>query len=180
VPRFVLISILECDKAPNVPHFHQKYVTELYLAEKKQPYLALRAGAFLDRARTWWQRGCRRSLPRHSSWSRLSMNLLPGPSPVMRRSCPRFAGLGYEPERGYSCDDSCPERWAAAFTRTMGPTGGRKAGLPRFVFALLPLLAPFVPSYLRNNIAVVAWLRTALTSATTLKNRRFVRRNFRR
>jgi hypothetical protein len=25
---------------------------------------------------------------------------------------------------------------------------------------LLPLLAPFVPSYLRNNIAVVAWLRT--------------------
>jgi len=51
VPRVVLISILECDKASGVPLFHQKFVTEQYLAEKRQPYLALRAGAFLDRAR---------------------------------------------------------------------------------------------------------------------------------
>jgi uncharacterized protein YbjT (DUF2867 family) len=50
VPRIVLISILECDQAPKVPHFSQKFVTEKYLAEKCQPYLALRAGAFLDRA----------------------------------------------------------------------------------------------------------------------------------
>src|SRR5471032_3011031 len=51
VPRFILISILECDKAPSVPHFYQKFETERYLAEKGQPYLALRAGAFLDRAK---------------------------------------------------------------------------------------------------------------------------------
>lgn len=50
IPRFILISILECDKAVGVPHFHQKYETEKYLAEQQQPYLALRAGAFLDRA----------------------------------------------------------------------------------------------------------------------------------
>jgi len=50
VPRVILISILECDKAPDVPHFYQKFSTEKYLAEKSQPYLALRAGAFLDRA----------------------------------------------------------------------------------------------------------------------------------
>ena len=50
VPRVILISILACDKAPDVPHFSQKLVTEKYLAEKRQPYLALRAGAFLDRA----------------------------------------------------------------------------------------------------------------------------------
>jgi uncharacterized protein YbjT (DUF2867 family) len=37
VPRFILISILECDKAPGVPHFRQKYMTEQYLAEKRQP-----------------------------------------------------------------------------------------------------------------------------------------------
>jgi len=54
VARVVLISILECDKAPDVPHFSQKFATEKYLAEKRQPYLALRAGAFLDRARTLW------------------------------------------------------------------------------------------------------------------------------
>jgi len=48
IPRFVLISILESDKAVNVPHFHNKYLIEKYLAEKKQPYIALRPGAFFD------------------------------------------------------------------------------------------------------------------------------------
>jgi hypothetical protein len=28
VPRFILISILECDKAPGVPHFYQKFETD--------------------------------------------------------------------------------------------------------------------------------------------------------
>jgi uncharacterized protein YbjT (DUF2867 family) len=51
IPRFVLISILECDKAPNVPHFYHKFLVEKYLREKGQPFVALRAGAFLDQAR---------------------------------------------------------------------------------------------------------------------------------
>lgn len=42
IPRFVLISILESDKAVNVPHFHNKYLTEKYLIEKQQPYLPKR------------------------------------------------------------------------------------------------------------------------------------------
>ena len=49
IPRFVLISILECDKAVNVPHFYNKYQIEKYLVEKKQPFVELRAGAFLDK-----------------------------------------------------------------------------------------------------------------------------------
>lgn len=48
IPRFILISILESDKAKSVPHFHNKYLIEQYLKEKKQPYIALRPGAFLD------------------------------------------------------------------------------------------------------------------------------------
>ncbi|AYM99253.1 SDR family oxidoreductase [Chryseobacterium sp. 3008163] len=48
IPRFVLISILESDKAKSVPHFYNKYLIEQYLKEKKQPYIALRPGAFLD------------------------------------------------------------------------------------------------------------------------------------
>lgn len=48
IPRFVLISILESDKAKSVPHFYNKYLIEKYLTEKKQPYIALRPGAFLD------------------------------------------------------------------------------------------------------------------------------------
>ena len=43
-----LISILESDKAVKVPHFHNKYLTEKYLAEKQQPFIALRPGAFFD------------------------------------------------------------------------------------------------------------------------------------
>lgn len=48
IPRFVLISILESDKAVSVPHFHNKYLIEKYLAEKQQPFIALRPGAFFD------------------------------------------------------------------------------------------------------------------------------------
>lgn len=48
IPRFVLISILESDKARSVPHFYNKYLIEKYLKEKGQPYIALRPGAFLD------------------------------------------------------------------------------------------------------------------------------------
>lgn len=50
IPRFVLISILESDKAKLVPHFYNKYLIEKYLAEKKQPFIALRPGAFLDQS----------------------------------------------------------------------------------------------------------------------------------
>lgn len=50
LPRFVLISILESDKAAKVPHFYHKYLTEEYLKKVGQPYIALRAGAFLDQA----------------------------------------------------------------------------------------------------------------------------------
>lgn len=50
IPRFVLISILESDKAKSVPHFYNKYLIEQYLKEKKQPFIALRPGAFLDQS----------------------------------------------------------------------------------------------------------------------------------
>ncbi len=48
IPRFVLISILECNNAINVPHFYNKYLIEKYLLEKRQPFIALRPGAFFD------------------------------------------------------------------------------------------------------------------------------------
>jgi uncharacterized protein YbjT (DUF2867 family) len=48
IPRFVLISILECNNAIRVSHFYNKYLVEKYLKDKKQPFIALRPGAFLD------------------------------------------------------------------------------------------------------------------------------------
>jgi len=53
IPRFVLMSILESDKAISVPHFHNKYLIEKYLAKKKQPFIALRPGAFLDQTQDY-------------------------------------------------------------------------------------------------------------------------------
>jgi uncharacterized protein YbjT (DUF2867 family) len=51
IKRFVLISILECDKANIVPHFYNKFLAEQYLQETGEPFISLRAGAFLDQAR---------------------------------------------------------------------------------------------------------------------------------
>ena len=47
VPRFVLLSILACDQAPDVPHFWAKKETEDYLAQQGVPFVSLRPGAFL-------------------------------------------------------------------------------------------------------------------------------------
>jgi len=47
VPKFVLTSILACDKAEDVPHFWAKKQTEDYLRAQGVPFVALRPGAFL-------------------------------------------------------------------------------------------------------------------------------------
>jgi len=47
VSRFVFLSILACDQAPDVPHFWAKKETEDYLARQGVPFVSLRPGAFL-------------------------------------------------------------------------------------------------------------------------------------
>lgn len=48
VRRFVLTSILTCDRTPAVPHFWHKKLAEDHLDELGVPFVALRPGAFLD------------------------------------------------------------------------------------------------------------------------------------
>ena len=48
IQRFVFTSILTADKAKSVPHFWQKKLIEDYMDKMQIPYIALRAGAFLD------------------------------------------------------------------------------------------------------------------------------------
>jgi uncharacterized protein YbjT (DUF2867 family) len=48
VRRFVLTSILTCDKTPQVPHFWHKKLVEDRLAERGVRYVALRPGAFIE------------------------------------------------------------------------------------------------------------------------------------
>jgi uncharacterized protein YbjT (DUF2867 family) len=61
VPRFVFLSILACDQAPDVPHFWAKKVTEDYLQQQGVPFIALRPGAYLGaprgRFREWMLSG---------------------------------------------------------------------------------------------------------------------------
>lgn len=52
VGRFVLTSILTCDKTPQVPHFWHKKLTEDRLEHLGVPFIALRPGAFLDQVTT--------------------------------------------------------------------------------------------------------------------------------
>ena len=50
VKRFVFLSIVACDKAPEVPHFHAKTVAEDLIKASGLPYIFMRAPAFLDQS----------------------------------------------------------------------------------------------------------------------------------
>jgi uncharacterized protein YbjT (DUF2867 family) len=160
VPRFILISILECDKAPGVPHFYQKFETERYLAEKGQPYLALRAGAFLDRAKDIVPDKVRNGVfpdilpgvPMALTYSRdLARYAAQAALDVPNSALNKSVDIGSDvPATGTMV--------AAAFTRVLGKPVIAKPVFPRIVFTMLPLVARFVPR-LRDNLSVLKWLR---------------------
>ncbi|MDX3567975.1 SDR family oxidoreductase [Streptomyces sp. ID05-47C] len=52
IRRFVLTSILESDKTPDIPHFWHKKLAEDKLEQLGVPFVALRPGAFLDQIAT--------------------------------------------------------------------------------------------------------------------------------
>jgi uncharacterized protein YbjT (DUF2867 family) len=142
VPRVILISILECDKASGVPHFHQKLMTEEYLAKKRQPYLALRAGAFLDRTRDIVAPKVRKGVfPEWVPGVALSMIYTP--------DLARYAAQAALDVPASALNQSVDVCWdvpatgpqlAAAFTRALGRPVVAKPAIPPLLFAVLPLL----------------------------------------
>lgn len=50
IKRFVFLSIVNCEAAVDVPHFHAKKVAEDFLKASGVPYVFLRAPAFLDQS----------------------------------------------------------------------------------------------------------------------------------
>ncbi|MEA3166584.1 MAG: hypothetical protein QOJ26_1456 [Thermoplasmata archaeon] len=54
VPRFVFTSILNCDQAPDVPHFWTKKLIEDELEARAVPFVALRPGAFIVPPGSGW------------------------------------------------------------------------------------------------------------------------------
>ena len=160
VPRFVLISILGCDRAPGVPHFRQKLAAERHLAEAGQPYLALRAGAFIDRSRDIVPENIRKGV---------FPDILPGVPMALTysRDLARYAAQASLdlPDTAMSghvdIGSDAPakgEMVAAAFSRVLGRPITPKPVFPPAVLALSPLLALFAPR-LRDNLAVMRWLR---------------------
>ena len=98
VPRVVLISILECDKAPEVPHFYQKFAPRNTWPRNASRTSPCAPGPSSTEPRTWWPQGSERSFPRHCPWSRPRHDLHPGSRSVRGPGCPRRASLGPEPE----------------------------------------------------------------------------------
>ncbi len=161
VPRVVLISILECDKASEVPHFREKFLAEQYLAQKRQPYIALRAGAFLDRAQDVVAQRVRKGV---------FPDIVPGVpldmiySPDLARYAAEAALDLPSSVLNQSVDVRCSvpatgPMVAAAFTRVLGRRVVAKPVFPPALVGMLPLLAWFAPQRLRDQVPVLAWIR---------------------
>lgn len=157
VPRIVLISILECDKGPNVPHFSQKFMTEKYLAEKRQPYLALRAGAFLDRAQDVVAQNVRKGVfPDIVPGVALDMIYSPDLARYAAQAALDLPASTMNQSVDIRCDvPAAGPMVAAAFTRVLGRTVVARPIIPPLLVPMLPLVAWFVPA-LRDQIKVLA------------------------
>ena len=57
--RFVFLSIVACEAAPEVPHFHAKQVAEDLIKASGLPHVFVRAPAFLDQSADYIADGVR-------------------------------------------------------------------------------------------------------------------------
>jgi uncharacterized protein YbjT (DUF2867 family) len=60
VRRFVFLSVVGCDLAPEVPHFHAKKVAEDLIRASGIPFVFVRAPAFLDQADDYLANGLKK------------------------------------------------------------------------------------------------------------------------
>jgi uncharacterized protein YbjT (DUF2867 family) len=56
ISRYVLLSILSCERAKDVPHFWAKSMAEKALFDAGVPFVSVRAGGFLDQSINSWRR----------------------------------------------------------------------------------------------------------------------------
>jgi uncharacterized protein YbjT (DUF2867 family) len=112
VKRFVFLSIVACDKAPDVPHFHAKKVAEDLIRAAGLPFVFVRAPAFLDQADDYLAKGLKKGKfygvgDRDTRWSYVLTDDLADclakaathPDPAMRlavRPVRMFSDLGYD------------------------------------------------------------------------------------
>jgi uncharacterized protein YbjT (DUF2867 family) len=175
LPRFVLVSILECDKAASVPHFHHKYQVEKSLQDRKQPFISLRAGAFLDQSEDGIPSALlKNTYPEFVPGALLGMIYTP--------DLARYAALAaHLPDSALNqCVDvgwSVPANGtvlAQAFTKVLGrAVVPVPAFAPFLVNVMMPFLGLFQPA-LKDMLAMVNFIKSGVyVSADTEKQRQW-------
>ncbi len=164
IPRFILISILECDKALSVPHFYNKHLTENYLREIGQPFIALRAGAFLDQSRDFVlasvKKGIYPALVTGVPFGMIYTSDLARYAAMAALDVPddelgSVADVGWE--RPVSGEDM-----AAAFSRVLGRTVVCKPAIPAFALNfVMPLSGIFNPR-VKDMHSMIKWIKTGV------------------
>jgi uncharacterized protein YbjT (DUF2867 family) len=174
IPRFVLISILECDKAKEVSHFYHKYLAEEYLREKGQPYVALRAGVFLDQARDFVlakvQKGVFPVFVPGTSYGMIYTPDLARYAAIAATSLPEnqlntAIDVGWDtPATGAAV--------AQAFSKVLGKTVVARPAFPSFVVnVMLPFVGMFVGAVNDMN-AMVKWMGTGVYTSKNTKRQK--------
>ena len=163
IPRFILISILECDKATSVPHFYNKYLIEEYLKEKKQPFIALRPGAFLDQAQDMIPNKLKKGIyPAffHGSFGMVYTPDLARYVALAATKLPdsvlgRLIDIGWETAASGSLI-------AQAFSKALGRPIEAEPAIPPFVTKLVfPILGLFNEN-IRDMSAMIKWVETGV------------------
>jgi len=164
ISRFVLLSILECDKAPEVPHFYHKHLIEKYLREIGQPFIALRAGAFLDQAKDFVlpkvQKGIFPALVTGVSLGMIYTGDLARYIAMAATSVPD-SELGITVDVGWDQPVS-GEDLSEAFSKVLGKKVVSKPAFPGFVVNIaLPVIGIFNPG-IRDMHSMLKWIRTGV------------------
>ena len=162
IPRFVLISILESDKAATVPHFYRKYLAEEYLKKQKQPFIALRAGAFLDQARDMVLPQVKNGIyPEFFHGVSLGMVYTPDLAryAAMAATSLPDSALGSAVDIGWESPAS-GSSLAEAFSRVLAkPVEAKPAFPPMFRKVVMPIMGIFNEG-LRDMSAMMKWVGT--------------------
>ena len=162
LPRFVLISILESDKAVSVPHFHHKYLVEEYLKEQAQPFIALRAGAFLDQSPDMVLSKIKKGIyPEFFHEIALGMVYTPDLARYAATAAISLpeAALGRSVDIGWETP-ATGSRLAQAFSEVLGKPIEAKPAFPVFVTkVVLPFMGLFNKGF-GDMSAMVKWIET--------------------
>ncbi|MFZ4620914.1 MAG: SDR family oxidoreductase [Bacteroidota bacterium] len=174
IPRFVLISILECDKALEVPHFYHKFQTEQYLQKIGQPFIALRPGAFLDQTDDFVYPKVQKGIfPAFIPGVKMGMIYTPDLAryaAMAAVSLPESA-LNRTIDVGWDTPVSGDDL-ATAFSTVLGRPIMAKPAFPAFVAnVIMPVLGLFKEN-IKDLVAMIRWIKKGIYISSDTKSQK--------